>query len=73
MLSQHCMDPPNSFTVMEESPWDKNNWKKVVKNTIYDSIETAWSLELRKPSLVSVIDIGVPHPVWATARYSPHA
>ena len=23
---------PNSFTVMEESPWDKDNWKKTVKN-----------------------------------------
>ena len=68
---------PNSFTVMEESPWDKLNWKKTIRNSINESIETSWLLELRKPSLISVnpgaISIGVPHPVWATARYSPHA
>ena len=32
---------PNSFTVLEESPWDKNNWKKVIKQSINDSIQAS--------------------------------
>ena len=69
---------PNSFTVLDEPPWDKLTWKNHIKSSITDHIESNWRKELdRLPSLQFInpgaISIGRGHPVWSTSRYSAHA
>ena len=68
---------PNCYTVMEETAWDKTQWKKVVKLAISDHHEISWCQEISQlPSLHAInpgtIKIGQGHPAWATAT-SPHA
>ena len=66
---------PNSYTVMEEPPWDKQSWKTVVKKAIANYQEEIWKEELSSLSTLNFINpetisFGVAHPVWETSGYS---
>ena len=66
---------PNSFTILNEPPWDKESWKRVVKRAIADFYEDNWREKLSSLSTLNMINpkaikFGIPHPCWQTSGYS---
>ena len=61
--------------IMDETPWNKNNWKIVVKRAISEFQENNWREEISSLSSLNMINpgaisFGKPHPAWETAGYS---
>ena len=68
---------PNSYTVMDETAWDKKKWKAIVKVAITNKLEIFWRQEVSQLQSLSALNPGTifhgkGHPAWTTAD-SPNA
>ena len=69
---------PNCYTVFYEYSWAKQNWKEIVKLSINDHLESHWRGEICRLDSLNMINplaiqVGKPHPIWETTRFSRQA